>query len=582
MSVEIIKVPDTGGSDPVDVIEVSVKTGDSIAPEDTIVVLESDKATVEVPAPLGGKVGKLLVSVGDRVKEGDPLMEVDTGDSADDASQGKDNTADKGADEAAEKKSSGKKDSDKDSGSKESASKAPADAKQSTSEEQIRVPDLGDITDAELIELSVKEGDELEAEQVLGVLESDKASLEIPAPRAGRVVSLAVKVGDKLSTGDVLMTITVSGASAADAADSDTDADTDSERGAASAARTSGESGASTSSTEKSSHSAESSLSRASKKADGDAGLTKPSAPVHAGPAVRKLARELGADLGQITGTGPRARILKEDVHTHVKALLTERPAAGGAAPVDLPQIDFSKFGETEHVELNKLRRVSAANLHRSWITVPHVTQFDEADITDLEAFRQAENARLAKMAKAAGKDAGKLTMLAFLVKASAVALREFPHFNSSLALSGDALIYKQYINIGVAVDTPNGLVVPVIRDADQKGILAVAREMGELAEKARNRKLAPADMQGGSFSISSLGGIGGTAFTPIVNWPEVAILGVSRTQKKPVWDGEAFQPRDMLPLSLSYDHRVIDGADAARFTSYLCEVLTDLRRALL
>ncbi|MCH8543323.1 MAG: dihydrolipoyllysine-residue acetyltransferase [Alcanivorax sp.] len=576
MSVEIIKVPDTGGSDPVDVIEVSVKTGDSIVPEDTIVVLESDKATVEVPAPLGGKVGKLLVSVGDRVKEGDPLVEVETGDSQSDKPD-------------AEKKGSGKvssaestsKDSAKDTAkkkSKDAAEQKPAAAKKSTgkstSEEQIRVPDLGDISDAELIELLVKEGDELEAEQVLGVLESDKASLEIPAPKAGRVVSLTAKIGDKLSTGDVLMTISVSGESSADAED-------ESESNATSADAASEKQSTSPSSAEQSSP-GQSQQPAAQKKADQGATLTKPSGPVHAGPAVRKLARELGADLGQITGTGPRARILKEDVHAHVKTLLTERPTAAAAAGVELPQIDFSKFGPTEQVELNKLRRVSAANLHRSWITVPHVTQFDEADITDLEAFRQAENARLAKMAKATGKDAGKLTMLAFLVKASAVALREFPNFNSSLALSGDALIYKQYINIGVAVDTPNGLVVPVIRDADQKGILAVAREMGELAEKARNRKLAPGDMQGGSFSISSLGGIGGTAFTPIVNWPEVAILGVSRTQKKPVWDGEAFQPRDMLPLSLSYDHRVIDGADAARFTSYLCEVLTDLRRALL
>ena len=576
MSVEIIKVPDTGGSDPVDVIEVSVKTGDSIAPEDTIVVLESDKATVEVPAPLGGKVGKLLVSVGDRVKEGDPLMEVETADSASDEKTDTDKTkkqaasgaAKKSADEEGSGKDSGDKPEDKKPDSKKndgkkSGSNAPAED-EPASEEQVLVPDLGDISEAELIELLVKKGDELDAEQTLGVLESDKASLEIPAPKAGRVVSLAVKVGDKLSTGDLLMTISVAGASSAEAPARKTETKTETKKDT------------SASSTQR--------AAQAEKQSKPDAAQApvKPSGPVHAGPAVRKLARELGADLAQITGTGPRARILKEDVHAHVKTLLTERPAAAGAAAVELPQIDFSKFGATEEVELNKLRRVSAANLHRSWITVPHVTQFDEADITDLEAFRQAENARLAKLAKATGKEAGKLTMLAFLVKACAVALREFPHFNSSLALSGDALIYKQYINIGVAVDTPNGLVVPVIRDADQKGILAVAAEMGELAEKARNRKLAPADMQGGSFSISSLGGIGGTAFTPIVNWPEVAILGVSRTQKKPVWDGEAFQPRDMLPLSLSYDHRVIDGADAARFTRYLCDVLTDLRRALL
>lgn len=536
MSVEIIKVPDTGSSDPVDVIEVSVKAGDQIAPEDTIVVLESDKATVEVPAPLGGKVLKLLVNTGDRVKEGDPLLEVET--------VGDDKAAEKTAEPEAKEKPA-------QAAPEQKQAAAPAKSVAQT----VAVPDLGDIKDAELIELNVKAGDRIEAEQILGVLESDKASLEIPSPAAGVVKSVSVKVGDKLNTGDALLELD----GMAEVAEGDTSPDKPEEKPRASAPAE------------------KPAAPKKTAEAPRAAASEGPSGPVHAGPAVRKLARELGVDLAQVRGTGPKNRILKDDVHAHVKALLSERPAAsgGGGFSIELPEIDFSKFGEVERVELNKLRRVSASNLHRAWVTIPHVTQFDDADITTLEAFRQSENQRLQK-------SGAKLTMLAFLVKACAVALREFPHFNSSLENGGEALIQKHYINIGVAVDTPNGLVVPVVRDADKKGVVEIAREVGELAEKARNRKLSPGDMQGGTFSISSLGGIGGTAFTPIVNWPEVAILGVSRTQKKPVWNGTAFEPRDMLPLSLSYDHRVIDGADAARFITYLSGVLADMRRALL
>ena len=556
MSSEVIKVPDTGSSDPVDVIEISVKVGDTIAPEDTIVVLESDKATVEVPAPQGGKVSKVLVSVGDRVREGDPLLEVEA------AAGGSDS-----------KQEDSKQQDSKQEDSKQDTDKQPA--KSSGGSRDIKVPDLGDIDAAELIELLVKEGDEVEAEQIIGVLESDKASLEIPSPAAGRISALAVKVGDRLSTGDALMTLSVS--SSHEAGGEESKAGKSDDKPAASEQATQARS-ATRDTREQSKREPRDAAGPHTQGANAGA----PSGPVHAGPAVRKLARELGADLAKVSGTGPKGRILKEDVHAHVKALLTEKPApAAGVPGAPLPEIDFSKFGEIEEREQSKLRRVAAANLHRSWITVPHVTQFDEADITDLEAFRQSENQRLAKSARGDAKPV-KLTMLAFLVKACAVALREFPTFNSSLSASGETLILKRYIHIGVAVDTPNGLVVPVIRDADTKGILAIASEMGELAEKARNRKLTPGDMQGGSFSISSLGGIGGTAFTPIVNWPEVAILGVSRTQTKPVWDGKQFVPRDMLPLSLSYDHRVIDGADAARFTQFLAATLTDLRRALL
>lgn len=463
MATETIKVPDVGSTDPVDVIEISVKVGDVIAAEDTIVVLESDKATVEVPAPQGGKVTGIRVKIGDRVREGDPLLEVETGA----AGGGTDSGKQEGADEAGAKKEAAKKEDAGQADKKDAESSAQPEAETAETEKE---------TDTRAAQKSVEQ------------------TRERPAP-------------------------------------------------------------------------AEPSTQQA------------PAADVHAGPAVRKLAREMGVDLSRVTATGPKGRILKDDVHAWVKqALARGASGASGAsvgAAVQLPDIDFSKFGEIERIELNKVRKVSATNLHRSWMTIPHVTQHDDADITDLENFRQQENKRLARQGV-------KLTMMAFMAKACAAALREFPHFNSSLENSGEALIQKHYINIGVAVDTDNGLVVPVLRDVDKKGIVEIAREVGELAEKARNRKLSPKDMQGGSFSISSLGGIGGTAFTPIVNWPEVAILGVSKSQWTPHWNGKEFVPRLMLPLSLSYDHRVIDGADAARFITYLSQTLADMRRALL
>ncbi len=539
---ETIQVPDVGSSDPVDVIEISVKVGDTITAEDTIVVLESDKATVEVPAPTGGKVTAIKVKVGDRVKEGDDLLDVE----ADAADAGDAPTAEETKAEPEPEQS------------KPEPATANADnADQGSRTETVTVPDLGDIEDAEIIEVSVAAGDALEAEQVIAVLESDKASLEIPAPQAGTVESVTIKVGDKVSTGDELLTLTVSGGSAAPAP-SDKPAPSQPEASAPSRA--------------------EPARPADNKPAPAQpAAAASPGKAVHAGPAVRKLARDMGVDLSQVTGTGPKDRILKEDVHAWVKQRLEGQPAAasGGGLSVDLPEIDFSQFGDIEREALNKLRKVSAQNLSRSWLTIPHVTQHDNADITDLEAFRKQQN-------KALEKEGVKLTMLAFLVAACAKALKEFPRFNSSLENSGDALIHKHYINIGIAVDTPNGLVVPVIKDADRKSLKEIALEMGELAEKARNRKLTPADMKGGTFSISSLGGIGGTAFTPIVNWPEVAILGVSRSDMQPVWDGSQFVPRLTLPLSLSYDHRVIDGADAARFTSYLSQLLSDMRRILL
>lgn len=441
--------------------------------------------------------------------------------------------------------------------------------------ETIKVPDVGSTDPVDVIEISVKVGDVLAAEDTIVVLESDKATVEVPAPHAGKVTGIRVKIGDRVREGDPLLEVeTETAGDGAKKESEQKDASQKKDSGGARKSEPAEQPATDVVRNEKTDDTG------ASKQTADDrqvpAQTSAPAADVHAGPAVRKLAREMGVDLSRVTATGPKGRILKDDVHAWVKQALSQRSVGTGAGTaVQLPEIDFSKFGEIERIELNKVRKVSASNLHRSWITIPHVTQHDEADITDLENFRQQENKRLAK------QDV-KLTMLAFMAKACAAALREFPHFNSSLENSGEALIQKHYINVGVAVDTDNGLVVPVLRDVDKKGIVDIAREVGELAEKARNRKLTPKDMQGGSFSISSLGGIGGTAFTPIVNWPEVAILGVSKSQWKPHWNGKEFVPRLMLPLSLSYDHRVIDGADAARFITYLSQTLADMRRALL
>lgn len=581
MSKETIRVPDIGSSDPVDVIEVSVKKGDSVEAEDTIVVLESDKASLEVPCPKAGTVLELKVKAGDQVKEGDPLLELDVagedGGEADIAAEAAP-TEESVADEQAGRSDFSR---ENDSADNDGADAAPA-PKGGT--RTVPAPDLGDIDEAEIIEINVAEGDSVEAEQTILVIESDKASLEVPCPEAGTVKKLLVKVGDKIGTGTDLLELETAGGGQSDGSDGE---EKSSDKGASEKPAEKKE--ASEKAASKQDGAAKSSGPRKSDldEKPSEAGRQnvppetpersqgKPSASVHAGPAVRKLARETGIDLADVAPSGPKERILKEDVHALIKQRLENPPAAAGGGAPDLPEIDFSEFGPVERQELNKLRKVAARNLHRSWVTIPHVTQFDEADITELEAFRKSQN-------KALEKEGVKLTMLAFLVKACANALREFPRFNSSLEVSGEALIMKDYVHIGIAVDTPNGLVVPVIRDADKKGLKDIALEMGELAGKARDRKLSPADMKGATFSISSLGGIGGTAFTPIVNWPEVAILGVSRSDTKPVWDGKAFQPRLTLPLSLSYDHRVIDGADAARFTSYLSQLLSDMRRALL
>ena len=440
---------------------------------------------------------------------------------------------------------------------------------------EVKVPDIGDFKEVEVIELMVKPGDTIKVDQSLITVESDKASMEIPSSHAGVVKELKVKVGDKVAEGSLVLLLEeaagAEGAAPAAAAPAEAPAAAPAQAPAAPAAAPAPAAPAP----------APAAPAAAAQPAPGVTG-----AKAHASPSIRKFARELGVDLARVPGTGPKGRITQQDVQNFVKGVMAggAAPAAaaggagvGGISLLPWPSLDFSKFGPTELVPLSRIKKISGPNLHRNWVMIPHVTQFDEADVTDLEQFRVDTNAALAK-----SKSNVKLTMLAFVIKASVAALKKYPQFNASLDEAGANLIVKQYYNIGFAADTPNGLVVPVVKDADQKSISQIATEMGELSAQAREGKLSPANMQGATFTISSLGGIGGTAFTPIINAPEVAILGLSKSAMKPVWDGGAFQPRLMLPLSLSYDHRVIDGAGAARFTAYLAEVLADLRKTLL
>ena len=432
---------------------------------------------------------------------------------------------------------------------------------------EVLVPDLGDFKEVEVIEILVKPGDAIAAEQSVITLESDKATMEIPAPGAGVVESIRVKVGDKVSQGMPILTMKATGAAApalaAPAAPAPAPAAPQPQAAPAAPAAAP----------------APAAQGRPVPREGRDEVVAK----AHASPSIRKYARELGVDLQKVAGTGPKGRILQSDVQAFVKGVMTGAKAApaeakGAGLPFNLPampDVDFAKFGPVESKPLSRIKKLSGANLHRNWVSIPHVTQFDEADITDLESIRKQNSA-------VAEKQGFKLTMLAFLVKACVTALKQFPEFNASLDKSGENLVVKKYFHIGVAVDTPDGLVVPVIRDADRTGVFDLAKELADISKLARDKKLKPGDMQGGTFSISSLGGIGGTSFTPIINAPEVAILGVSRSVQRPVWDGKAFVPRLMLPLSLSYDHRVIDGAAGARFTSYLATVLSDIRRTLL
>lgn len=542
-----IKVPDIGSSGKASVIEIAVKVGDTIAAEQALITLESDKASMEIPSPAAGVIESISVKVGDEVGTGDLIL-ILKGAAPSKPAPGK-APASQAASAPKQKLS-------------EPAAEEPAEAA-GESVEEVRIPDIGSSGSANVIEVMVKAGDSVEADQSLITLESDKASMEIPAPKAGVVESLSIKVGDEAKTGDLILTLKVQGtapakkpAPKADEAAPQQQAVAPNKQGVPEA-------------------------KAAATPAPAVSGPSKAGTKVHAGPAVRMLAREFGVELADVPATGPKGRILKEDVQAYVKNMLhkvKQAPAegtTGGAGIPPIPAIDFSKFGEVEEVPMTRLMQVGAANLHRSWLNVPHVTQFESADITELEAFRVAQKA----IAEKAGV---KLTVLPLLLKACAHLLKELPDFNSSLAPSGKALIRKKYVHVGFAVDTPDGLMVPVIRNVDQKSLLQLAGEAAELAEKARTKKLSPDAMQGACFTISSLGHIGGTGFTPIVNAPEVAILGVSKAAMQPVWDGKAFQPRLMLPLSLSYDHRVINGAAAARFTKRLSELLADIRTMLL
>ena len=567
MSEQEIKVPDLGGADEVEVIELLVSAGDSVEVEDPILTVETDKASVELPSPGAGKIIKLTVKVGDKVKEGDVVGIMESSGESGGEAGGSDDSAEDSGDEPNEKAEEKPKSDTSSESQAEPEQSKPAPKKKSggSRTEIVLVPPLDGMENVPVIEINVSEGDTVEADDALVTVESDKASMEIPSPFSGKVAKILVVEGDKLSEGDKLLELTV----AEDGGEEDDDQQDDAR------AADSGQD-------EKPEPKTDDKAQQKEPAPQSQSSTYEPPAPgakIHAGPAVRKLARELGADMTRIKGSGPKSRILKDDVQVYVKNQLQQAQqgssvATGSGIPgVKLP--DFSKFGDIEKEAMSRMMAVTAANMQRSWLNVPHVTQFEDADITDMEAFRKSQ--------KAAGEKKGvKMTPLPFLLKACATALAELPQFNVSLDMERKEVVRKQYIHIGIAVDTPNGLMVPVIRDVDKKGLWELAAESAELAQKARDKKLKPAEMQGACFTITSLGGIGGTAFTPIVNAPEVAILGVSKAAMKPVWDGSEFQPRLMLPLSLSYDHRAVNGADAARFTSVLSQLLGDIRTLLL
>jgi pyruvate dehydrogenase E2 component (dihydrolipoamide acetyltransferase) len=554
MSTIEVKVPDIGDFKDVPIIEVFVKPGDAVKAEDSLVTLESDKATMDVPSPAAGTVKDLRVKLGDKVSEGNVILTLESA-----------GAAAKPAPAAAPQAVPPKKEAPAAAPPSPPPRAAPTGSEGASGMTVVKVPDIGDFKDVPIIEVFVKPGDTVKAEDPLITLESDKATMDVPAPSAGVVKELKVKVGDKLSEGSPILTLETQGAGATRAP-------------AAAAPETGAAPGAAPAPSEAMAARGEPSSAPAPA-ATVDSQAFK---AAHASPSVRAFARELGVDLSKVKGTGPKERILREDVQNYIKQALSggaAAPAAAGAAPgaalglIPWPQVDFAKFGPIEKKPLSRIKKISGANLHRNWVMIPHVTNCEDADITELEAFRVLLN-------KENEKSGVKLTMLAFLIKACVAGLRKFPEFNASL--EGDSRVYKKYFHIGFAADTPNGLVVPVLKNADEKGVLAIAKETSELAAKAREGKLGPADMQGGCFSISSLGGLGGTYFTPIINAPEVAILGVCRSSMRPVWDGKQFSPRLILPLSLSYDHRVIDGAAAARFNSFLVALLGDMRRVVL
>ncbi len=543
---EQILVPDVGEAEDVEVIELLVAVGDVIDANTSLVVLESDKASMEIPSPCAGTIKSFSVSEGDKVSEGSLLAEIETIEKAD---AGK---VTPGSVTAAVSITPV-------SVTPVSVTSAP---KKMETLNVILVPDVGDVQEIVVAEVLVRQGDLLEDGDSIVVLESDKASMEIPTEVAGVVREVFVNEGDELHEGDPLMTIValVPIESASKSAGGVTDT---------SFLETPGLNVAETPAK------AVTELMRSDSPSDKHPVQETKTGGVHAGPAVRKQAREYGVNITEVTGTGRKARILKEDIQHFVKASIAAKGASGGSGIPEIAQVDFTRWGEVEVRPLSRIRKASAKNLHKSWLNVPHVTQFDEADITDLEAFRQAQNLEL----QSSGV---KVTPLAFLIKATVDALKKYPQFNASIASDYDHLVLKKYYHIGVAVETEDGLVVPVLKDADRKGVIQLAQESAGLARLARDKKLPMDAMQGATFTISSLGGIGGTAFTPIVNAPEVAILGVSRSKMAPVYDGKTFTPRLMLPLSLSYDHRAIDGAEAARFTSHLASVLSDIRRVMM
>lgn len=548
MAKQVIKVPDLGGADQVDVIEITVAAGDTVAQEDSLIVVEGDKASMDVPAPVAGKILSISVKEGDKVSEGDVIGEIET------------DVAEAPAGETAE------------APAQEEAALAPepiaetpaASGSAEPREEAIQIPDLGGADAVDVIEISVQPGDAVEEGDSLIVVEGDKASMDVPSPSAGTVVSIAVKEGDKVSSGDALgvLKVVADGGAVASAAQTEAPAPVAAAQSAPQQVAAPVEPPA----VPQKDHLLERDLTAA--------------AQVYAGPAVRKLARELGVTLNKVKPTGPRNRVSKDDLHNYIRDQVKKAESGavgvgGGIGIAKMPDIDFSQFGAVNVEPMSKIHKITAANMSRNWINVPHVTQFDDADITELETFRKSMKAE-------AEKRGVKLTPVPFLLKAVAAALRAEPNFNVSLHNDGEHIVRKDYVHVGMAVDTPKGLMVPVIRDVDKKGLYELAAEATEMALKARDGKLKPNEMQGACFTISSLGAIGGTGFTPIVNSPEVGILGVSKLAMKPVWNGKDFEPRQMLPLALSYDHRAVNGGDAGRFMTYLVSVLADVRRLLL
>ncbi|WP_284614408.1 dihydrolipoyllysine-residue acetyltransferase [Aquabacterium humicola] len=566
MALVEVKVPDIGDFKDVAVIELLVKPGDTVKAEQSLITVESDKASMEIPSSHSGVIKELKVAMGDKVNEGTLLAMLETDGAAAPAPAPAAALAATAAAPAPTPPAAAP------------AAAAPASAPAAGGLVEVTVPDIGDFAEVAVIEVMVKPGETIKVEQSLITVESDKASMEIPSSHAGVVKEIKVKVGDKVSKGSAVLVVEAAGGAAAPAPAPAAPAPAAAAAAPAPAA------------------SASAPAPAAGERTSPTAALPphEPSAPKgalpHASPSIRKFARELGVPLDEVKGSGPKGRITQDDLQGFVKNVMAgavqtsaqkaKAPAAAGAAAggafpglLPWPQVDFTKFGPVERKDLSRIKKISGANLHRNWVVIPHVTNHDDADITELEAFRVQLN-------KENEKSGIKVTMLAFLIKASVAALKKFPEFNSSL--DGEQLVMKNYFHIGFAADTPNGLVVPVIKDADKKGVLQISQEMSELAKKARDGKLGPADMSGGCFSISSLGGIGGRYFTPIINAPEVSILGVCKSSMEPRWDGKAFVPRLILPLSLSWDHRVIDGASAARFNAYLASILADFRRVLL